>query len=515
MTAANENQRLIAAMMRTDFYNHPVSQVELVETHISWVFLTGDFAYKIKKPVNFGFLDFTQLDRRKFYCEEEIRLNGRLAPDIYIDVVPVTESNGTLRLDGQGRVVEYAIRMHQFDTHGLFSNLIDEDRISLQHINALAERLANFHANIEICSSDAVFGNATNVINPVNQNFTILQSLLKSAPQLNALNAIQQYSNNLFETLLFTLQQRKKSGHIRECHGDLHLGNIALSDNKIIIFDGIEFNDSFRWIDTMSDIAFLVMDLQDHHRDDYANHLLNRYLELTGDYDGLSVLRFYQLYRAMVRAKVAALRLQQENPDAADYQSVQNKLQNYLDLARQYTLPPPTFITITCGVSGSGKSWLAQKLIDTTPAIVIRSDIERKRLFSHSAYNLYSTDITRQVYDHLLALTENILQSGYAVIADATFLDKTWRQSFQQLASRLNLPFHILYCHADISLLEQRILQRQTDKHNISDADIVVMHRQLELIQEIDELEGRYCIDINTGEAIDVLAIKNKLTGRG
>ncbi|MDQ1363952.1 MAG: uncharacterized protein QG652_1814, partial [Pseudomonadota bacterium] len=414
------------------------------------------------------------------------------------------ESNGTLQLNGKGTVVEYAIRMRQFDTHGLFSRLIDENKISLQHIDTLAERLAGFHASIRISDSGSVFGNAAEIIKPVKQNFDILQPILQTPQQANDLQFIQQYSLNLFETLNTTLQQRKQNNYIRECHGDLHLGNIALSEGEIIIFDGIEFNDSFRWIDTMSDVAFLLMDLQDHRRNDYAAHLLNHYLELTGDYGGLSVLRFYMLYRAMVRAKVAALRLQQEQADAPDYRTLQKQLQNYLDLAKIYTQPAMPFLAIICGISGSGKSWLAQQLADHAHAIVIRSDKERKRLLQDSADNLYSSGNTRKVYEYLLALAEQIAGNGYAVIVDATFIDKTWRRAFQQLAFTLQVPFHILYCHADISLLEQRIRQRQTDFRNISDADIQVMLRQHEMIQDIDESERRFCIDINTGNQVDI-----------
>ena len=498
--------------MQADFYNHPVSQIELAETHISLVFLTGDFAYKVKKPVNFGFLDFTQLNRRKYYCEEELRLNGRLAADIYLDVVTITESNGKLQLNGQGDIVEYAVRMRQFDTHGLFSQLINGNSITLQHIDALAERLARFHSTIQVSASDAQFGRANAVIYPVNQNFNILQSLLTSAQQLETLRHLQQYSTRLYHALSTTLNQRKQTGHIKECHGDLHLGNIALSNGEIIIFDGIEFNDSFRWIDTMSDIAFLVMDLQDHHHDDYAAHFLNRYLELSGDYAGLAVLRFYKLYRAMVRAKVAALRMQQEDPNSTDYTCAQQQLQNYLDLATRHTRPSTPFIAITHGVSGTGKSWLAQQLADVTSAIIIRSDKERKRLFSDTTDNLYTADITNQVYDHLLVLADNIIQYGFSVIIDATFLEQGHRQRFQQLASTLHTPFHILNCHADTILLEQRIKQRQTDARNISDADVMIMKKQLASVQQIAESEQKYCIDINTGNDVDMLAVKNKIT---
>lgn len=515
MIAANENKLLIDAMLQADFYTHPVSRVELIETHISLVFLTGDFAYKVKKPVNFGFLDFTHLERRKFYCEEELRLNSRLAEDIYLDVVSITKSGSRLQLNGQGDVIEYAIRMRQFDSHGLLNQLMTENRIQLKHIEVIAEKLARFHADIQACPNDADFGSADAVMLPVQQNFDILLPLAESAEQREILIQLQQYSNQLHNTLYDTFVARKQTGHIKECHGDLHLGNIALSLDKIIIFDGIEFNDSFRWIDTMSDIAFLVMDLQDHNRDDYAAHFLNRYLELSGDYQGLSVLRFYQQYRAMVRAKVAALRMQQQKTDNNDYSTAQHQLHNYLHLASRYTRTATPFIAVMHGVSGSGKSWIAQQVAAAASAIIIRSDQERKRLFADAPDKLYTPESRNRVYDHLLFLAGNIIHSGYAVIIDATFLERNWRMSFKALAAKLNMPFHILNCHADIALLERRIRQRQTDSHNISDADIAVMHKQLQSDQHLSESELEYTIDIDTGMDANIDTImRNLLTRR-
>jgi aminoglycoside phosphotransferase family enzyme/gluconate kinase len=502
MTAASNP--LLAALLQPSFYDHPVSRVELVETHISRVFLTGPYAYKIKKPVNFGFLDFSTLQRRKVYCEEELRLNGRLAPDIYLSVIPITESNGTLQLNGKGHVIEYAIKMRQFDAHGLFSLLFDQGKISLHHMQDLARRLAEFHTHADQAGADTAFGSADEVIKPVEQNFAVIKPLLTSAEHLQQLEAIRHYSLALWQTLRSVFEQRKAQGHIRECHGDLHLGNIALSDHRIIIFDGIEFNDSFRWIDTFSDIAFLLMDLQDHHGDSHATHLLNQYLDVTGDYNGLNVLNFYKMYRAMVRAKVAALRLQQEIPDSAEYKQTQHQFQNYINLAVRYSANMPTSLTLMHGVSGSGKSWCADKISDVCNAIVLRSDRERKRLFAGKTDHLYSSDITRKTYQHLLTLTQNIIQSGFSVIVDATFLDAQWREKFRTLAEQLHTRFNILSCQAEPSVLEQRLLQRAQDAQNISDADISVMRQQLKNYQPLSANEQQYTTIIDAGRKIDI-----------
>ena len=506
-----ENKTLNAAMLQADFYDHPVAQIQLIETHISRVYLTGEYAYKIKKPVNFGFLDFSTLQQREFYCQEEIRLNRRLAPEIYLDVMPITQAHGQLQLNGSGKVIEYAIRMRQFEADSLFSRLIDENKINLQHIQSLARRIADFHAQIHSTGADN-FGSADEIIKPVEDNFRILAENLSDPAQRQQLDRIRNFATTLHAALINAFNHRKQSGHIRECHGDLHLGNISLSDEKIIIFDGIEFNDSLRWIDTISDLAFLLMDLQDHQHPDYATHLLNLYLQTTGDYDGLQVLRFYQCYRAMVRAKVIALRLRQTAADESKQTDLLQPLQNYLNLAQGYINNAQPFLAITFGVSGSGKSWLSQNIADLTAAIVVRSDVERKRLFAADTDALYTTEISHRVYTHMLSLAEHILNQSYPVILDATFLDKHWRTLARELALRLHMPFYILHCHADPEILQQRITSRKNDVHNISDADLSVLQRQLATLQALDSSELPHTLSIRTDNDIKFAKIQQRLT---
>ena len=302
--------------LNPEFYDHPVDHIELIETHISWVFLTGSFAYKIKKPVDFGFLNFSTLEQRKFYCQQELLLNSRFAAQIYLEVIPITRLEGKISLSGQGEIIDYAIKMVQFDQSCLFDKLLKKRQIELSHIDDLSDVVADFHEKINIAGTDVVFGSIAEVIKPVEENFSILNKVLLEtaldSTELETLNALHNQMLSMYHSICPQLLIRKKEGHIRECHGDLHLGNITLIDDRIQLFDGIEFNDSFRWIDTMSDSAFLIMDLQDHEQTIFANHFLNRYLLKTGDYSGLIVLNFYLLYRATVRAKVAALRLQQQ-----------------------------------------------------------------------------------------------------------------------------------------------------------------------------------------------------------
>lgn len=501
---------LVKAMLDPGFYNHPVQHVQLIETHISWVFLTGEFVYKVKKPVNFGFLDFTDLQKRKFYCEEELRLNRRLAADIYLNVTPITKVDGTYRIGDDGDAIEYAVVMKQFDQDGLLDNKLQRHQVTLQHMEQLADRLAAFHQQIDRADANSSFGDSDEVIKPVQQNFVLLRDILSESRDLDKLTHIEQASMTLYRSVKTIFDQRKQQGFVRECHGDMHSGNIALLDDRVLIFDGIEFNDSFKWIDTMSELAFLIMDLQDHGQFDFAAHLLNRYLHNSGDFEGLQVLRFYQLYRAMVRAKVNGLHMQQQPQGSKEQAQDLTRLRNYLDLAIDYTRTAQPYIGITYGVSGSGKTWLSVQLADQAGSIVIRSDVERKRLFGDTD-NLYSADLTRQTYQRLLQLAKQIVQSGYGVLVDATFLDRDRRDTFFRLAQELDVAFHILHCHADTDLLRQRIEQRQQAGRDVSDADVGILDMQMKKHPHLDEDESGYVIDINTGQPLDIQWLAGRL----
>jgi hypothetical protein len=348
------------------------------------------------------------------------------------------------------------------------------------------------------------------VIKPIEQNFALLKPILTSHIDLEKLHRIEQAALDIFTAITGSLKKRKQQGFIRECHGDMHLGNIALVDERILIFDGIEFNDSFKWIDTISELAFLVMDLQDHRQPAFANHLLNRYLQDSGDYEGLKVLRFYLLYRAMVRAKVAGLRLQQQQKDSDAWRQDLGELHNYLDLALDYIKPDTPFIAITRGISGSGKSWVSERLAQRTDGIIIRSDRERKRLYSNHE-DLYTDDITQHTYQRLFDLCSEVSKAGYPVFVDATFIDAQWRNKFLKLAEGLGRRFYILSCHADVAILESRIRRRAGERDNISDADVNVMHGQLEKMAPLSEEESVYSIDIDTGEQADIGVLARKL----
>lgn len=470
-------------------YPHPAAPVVRMETHISHILLAGEFVYKIKKSLNLGFLDFTSLDRRKTYCTEEVRLNRRLAPDLYLDCIPICGSVDRPVLGGDpAAAIEYAVKMRRFPQQALLDRVLTRGVVEPRHIDALAWQLADFHGAIAVADGATRFGTPSQVQAPVLENFRQCRPLLTEPADLETLSALERWSAAAYERLQPILTARKEGGFIRECHGDLHLGNMILEGDRIIIFDCIEFNDDFRWIDTMSDLAFLIMDLHRRGAQTLAWRLLNRYLEFSGDYEGLQVLSYYQVYRAMVRAKIAAIRRHQPGLGGAEQAETARDCRAYLDLALSFAQAEPAFLVITHGPSGSGKSYLSAALLETLGAVRIRSDVERKRLFglgplagSGSAIDqgLYTAEAGTRTYERLRNLAGVILDAGYRVLVDATFLERQRRQEFRDLAGQRGVPFLLLACKANPGILRTRVAQRQARGDDAAEADVTVLERQL------------------------------------
>lgn len=308
--------RLIAALRDPSCYPHPVDRIEILETHISWVVLTGPYAYKIKKPVNPGFLDFTTLEKRHACCRDELRLNRRLAPGLYLDVVGITGSPERPHIGGDGEIIEYAVKMVQFGQDQLASRLLENGNLTARHIGQLAEKIAAFHQQAAAAEAGSPLGSPQAVTAHALQNFDQIAALPGAAADHSALSDLRRWTEREAAAREAAMNARQSGASVRECHGDLHLGNIALIEGEITPFDCIEFSAELRWNDVASEVAFLVMDLIDRGRPDFAFLFLSGYLEMTGDYNATAVLRFYLVYRAMVRAKVHCLRAHQ--PDIGD-----------------------------------------------------------------------------------------------------------------------------------------------------------------------------------------------------
>jgi len=479
------HRELIQSLLQPAAWPKSVTEIQHIETHISTVLLTGDYAYKIKKPINLGFLDFSTLERRKYFCEEEIRLNSRLAPQIYRDVVPITGSAEQPVIAGDGQIIEYAVRMNQFEPDALLSNHLD--LLTIELMDQLAQLVADFHGRIAVANLNQSFGTVQGVFAPIEENFAQIRELLdQSKGEQQQLDQLECWAKEQLELLSNLLVTRRTEGHIRECHGDMHLGNIALVNDELLIFDGIEFSPALRWIDTMSEIAFLIMDLQEKKQADMAQRFLNSYLTITGDYEGLMVLRLYQVYRAMVRAKVDAIRLQQPELSLEEQKTVQADCRVYLAQAEGYTRKVEPALIITHGLSGSGKSTTIMELLGELSAIQIRSDIERKRLTvanikpaSGLYQGIYHPEATENTYNHLKQLTKIIINAGYVAIVDATFLMHCYRHAFHELAQQLGVPFLILDFDIPEQTLRKRIDQRLIEGGDPSEANQDVLDAQL------------------------------------
>ncbi len=299
---------LINFLQNPAIYDPVPDEVRMLETHMSWVLLAAPYAYKIKKPVDLGFADFTSLDKRRYYCEEELRLNQPLAPQLYLAVVPITGSPDAAVIGGSGEPIEFAVKMLQFPQSSLFRQLLREGQLLARHIDDLARAIAHFHRDAPRATWRDRFGTAEAVRESVEANFRETAKLVTGDEQLASLRAMEQWSREEFAARRLDFTQRKRNGMVRECHGDMHLANIVLLNETPVLFDRIEFNEDFRWINVMNELAFPVMDLVHRGPRELARRLLNAYVEETGDYAGLTVLPYYVTYRAVVRAKVSRYR---------------------------------------------------------------------------------------------------------------------------------------------------------------------------------------------------------------
>ena len=502
---------LIASLLKPGAYDHPVGRIELIETHISWVVLTGEFVYKIKKPVNLGFADFSTLEKRRHFCAEEVRLNQRFAPDIYIGVVAITGSPAAPRLasdqgddKNRGEVIEYAVRMRQFPSSAQLDRMLDRNELEGRHLDAFARVIADFHQRVSVAGADHRYGDPVAVLKPAEENFPDLRRYLPDPASIERILALEGWTRAEFVKLRNEFMRRKQSGFVRECHGDLHLRNLAWVDDAPLVFDCLEFNPELRWIDVMSEVGFLVMDLQARGQAGLASRFLNQYLERTGDYAGLSVLPFYLVYRALVRVKVDGIRALQSGVDAQEKDGAGRTCRSYLALAWRYTQREKPRLIVTRGVSASGKTTVSDSLVDALGVIRIRSDVERKRLAGLSAESdaraalnqgLYDTAGSHATYARLLDLARQVLAAGFTVIVDAAFLQAGQRQPFQALAAERGIAYTIIEVSAPEAVLRERIVSRA---RGASDANLAVLEHQLKSWQPLTADESVYALRMDT-----------------
>jgi aminoglycoside phosphotransferase family enzyme len=521
---------LIKALLRPEAYPHPVESVQLVETHISWVLLTGLWAYKIKKPIDLGFVQAATFEQRLHYCREELRLNQRLAPDLYAavdSVVGPAESARILACDpdqarrNQQDLLEATVRMHQFPSRSLLSNCLNEP-LPDSCFEELADSLAQFHHQAARATSTGPLGTASAVIEPVQTNLLVLDQRTPKGPIHAALARHRTWTEQESKRLSPRFQQRLEAGAIRECHGDLHCGNIhRRADGKLEVFDAIDFNPGLRWIDPISEIAFLVMDLQVQQQSGAGAILLNRWLECSGDYRAMDLWRWYFAYRAMVRAKVTAVR-QGQQPNA----TLMGRVSDYIERAAQMEQPAKGGLVLMHGLSGSGKSTLSRFLVGALPALRVRSDLERARAFGRLPLQVgwrtdpdpYSAEVTAWLFEQRLPeLVESLLSSGsgFDVIVDATFLRRREREWMRLLAKRMDRAMVILHCQCSDATASTRIQQRQALGRDPSEADCSVRERQKQWLEPLDLQEQAQSVVFQEGDRPSNLlpVLRSKLLG--
>jgi aminoglycoside phosphotransferase family enzyme/predicted kinase len=500
-TALESHEALIAGLLRSDAYPEPVDAIERIDTHISTVLLAGTHAYKIKKPVDLGFLDFSTAERRLESCREEVRLNRRTAPQIYLDVVPISGTVAAPRIGaGAGATIEHAVRMRRFDGTRILDRIAQRGELTETVIDRLAAAVADFHAQAE--RAPAGFGSPSSVSHWADENFVSMRRRVHSAADRARLDALAQWSAEELQRQTPRIAARAAGGFVRECHGDLHLGNIVLLEGRPVPFDAIEFNAELRQIDEISDIAFTFMDLLDHGLPRLAWRFVGGYIESNGDYDGLALLRFFAVYRALVRAKVALIRLQQPLLPQQVRLREHTSFEHYLALAeRLRTKGAPLLVAMT-GLAGAGKSTVAQLLGQALGGVRVRSDVERKRLFGLAPHartdgRIYTPEANERTYARLAELARMIAAAGVPVVIDAAFLRRDERERFRALAAAIGVRHALIACEAPPEVLRARVAARAQSGGDPSEAGVEVLERQLGWREPLaaDELDCATVID--------------------
>jgi aminoglycoside phosphotransferase family enzyme/predicted kinase len=506
----------LQALLYPRAYPHPVQAVELIETHVSWVLLTGEFAYKIKRPVCYPFIDLRSPERRAFLCHEEIRLNRRFAPELYLGVCPVSYVEGEAHLEGSGRVIEHAVRMRQFPREDELEQLLEARLIEPAELESFGRELARIHARLPVPRPAQSWGR------PPAQRALIIDNAAECARVGESLGAsadlrtLQADLEVVLDKAMQTLSARFTAGRVRECHADLHARNIVRREARLLAFDCLEFDPALRWIDVADEISFLLADLDSRQKTLHAQAFLAGYLAESGDYQACVLLPLFKAHRALVRAKITVLSATEAKAGGRDKPDARRQFEAYVEYARRSLVPKSPILILMSGLSGSGKTWIAQRLAPRLLGIHLRSDIERRRMAGLSGADrsdsgveegLYSREVTVEVYRQLAHCAQDILAGGYPTIVDATFGRRADRAHFHELSARLGVKVCIVHCHAPRHVLQARIVERRQRKDDASEADLSVLAWQETHFEPISAQEAFMVLEATTTEpdAVDRL----------
>ncbi len=500
---------LVEAMQQPKFYPHGPRKVELIQTHISYVFIAGKYVYKVKKELNLGFLDFTTLEKRQYYCQQELELNRRLAPDIYLEVVAIfSDQEGRFLLGTGSEIVEYAVKMKKLPENRMLKRLLAAGKIDLAFMSRLAQKIAAFHGEAATGGKIDLMGCPETIRRNHEENF------LQAAPFINVtipfykFDFIKAYSFNFIEKNMALFKKRIATGRIRDCHGDLHLEHICLLNKVIVVYDCIEFNERFRYEDVAAEVAFLAMDLDDNGYFQHAEAFVKAYTINSGDGDIAPLLNFYKCYYAYVRGKVMSFELNDRDISEKEHQSALTSAGHYFDLAYNYAsrLDRPTLI-IMSGLMGTGKSVLANSLASLLGADVISSDLTRKELFrveptarhyEDFGQGIYRNDLSLEVYDKLREIAVARIKAGKSVIIDASFKKRGERMAAFATAQLLAVDFFVLECTCPEKIIRNRLARRQADDAEISDGRWEIFAAQQADFDTISEFPAPIHLTLDT-----------------
>jgi hypothetical protein len=516
MPASAITPHILESLRNTSAYPIQTRTVELIQTHVSWLLLTDTHVFKLKKPVNFGFLDFSTLDLRCFYCHEEFRLNRRLCPDIYEQVIELRETGTGAAFVGDGKTIDYAVMMKRLPSDRMLDRLIDSDCISEEEIKIVALEISRFHSNAPTSPYISTFGSLEQIQLNWQENFDQMEKLGASTLSRATCKNIQDFIKTFTEANCTLFSERIEHGYIRECDGDIHLGNICLLNSIAYIFDCIEFNERFRYSDTAADIAFLLMDLDYHRRPDLADAALSAYISNSGDTESAKLILFYKVYRAFVRGKVESMQFLDTGIPQVERDAAEKRAIRYFRLAQGYclksSLPPTLFIT--CGTMGCGKSTLADQLAFELGLHTFNSDIVRKQLAGLQVgkaaqvsfgEGLYAKEMTRNTYRQLQHLAEIELVSRHSVLIDAGFGAAAARAECARLASSCHTHFVILFVQCDPDEQRRRLIERTAHGDSVSDGRVELLDQQNRYFEPPDDSEGKVITISSRGSSEDIL----------